>query len=164
MNKKTLFRLSSVLLFGLLFGLVLMGCSANSDVAVEEGTGGAAADPALHNIEWQWVELSGTAVNPAKTIPNPENYTITFRPDGTYNGKADCNVINGTYSQESGGFKINPGPSTQAACGSDSLDQEYLRLLSSVAAGGPDGAGGLALETAGGAERMTFKNGGAASE
>ena len=37
----------------------------------------------------------------------------------------------------------------------------YLQLLSSVAAGGPDGAGNLALETAGGAQRMLFKNGGA---
>jgi hypothetical protein len=37
-----------------------------------------------------------------------------------------------------------------------------LQLLSNIAAGGPDGAGGLALETAGGAERMLFKNGGPA--
>jgi hypothetical protein len=29
-------------------------------------------------------------------------------------------------------------------------------------AGGPDGAGGLALETAAGEKRMEFKNGGAA--
>ncbi len=42
------------------------------------------------------------------------------------------------------------------------MDQQYLQLLSSVAAGGPDGAGGLALETAGGEQRMSFKNGGAA--
>ena len=40
--------------------------------------------------------------------------------------------------------------------------REYLQLLSSVAAGGPDGAGGLALETAGGEQRMLFKNGGPA--
>ena len=37
-----------------------------------------------------------------------------------------------------------------------------MTLLNQVAAGGPDGAGNLALETAGGAQRMLFKNGGPA--
>jgi hypothetical protein len=46
--------------------------------------------------------------------------------------------------------------------GEASLDQQYLALLSSVAAGGPDGASNLALETAGGEQRMLFKNGGPA--
>jgi hypothetical protein len=50
-----------------------------------------------------------------------------------------------------------------AACPEGSLDQQYLQLLGSIAAGGPDGQGGLALETAGGEQRMEFKNGGAAS-
>jgi hypothetical protein len=49
-----------------------------------------------------------------------------------------------------------------AACDLGSMDQQYLTLLGDVAAGGPDGAGGLALETAGGAQRMLFSNGGAA--
>jgi hypothetical protein len=49
-----------------------------------------------------------------------------------------------------------------AYCGESSLDQQYLQLLGSIAAGGPDGAGGLALETAGGEQRMLFKNGGPA--
>ena len=95
-----------------------------------------------------------------KTVPNPENYTIIFNTDGTLSGKADCNVFGGTYAQESG-FTITLGPSTMAYCGDESLDAVYLQLLSSVAAGGPDGAGNLALETAGGAQRMLFKNGGA---
>jgi heat shock protein HslJ len=94
-------------------------------------------------------------------VPNPENYTIIFRTDGTFTGKADCNNISGTYSTASG-FTIKLGPSTMAYCGETSLDQQYVQLLSSVAAGGPDGSGGLALETAGGEQRMEFKNGGAA--
>ncbi len=52
--------------------------------------------------------------------------------------------------------------STMAQCPPDSLSTQYLQLLGSVAAGGPDGAGGLALETAGGEQRMMFKNGGPA--
>ena len=171
MNKKSLFRLSFVLLFALLLGLVMAGCKGKVDEAAvqevsnavetaeagSEGSETVAADPAFHGIEWQWYELSGTAVNPAKNIPNPENYTITFNPDGTFNGKADCNQIAGTYSRENGGFSITLGPSTQAACAEGSMDQEYLRLLGSVAAGGPSGDD-LALESAGGAERMVFRN------
>lgn len=128
-----------------------------------EAAGSQSGASQIHNVEWQWTELSGTAVETPKTIPDPGNYTIIFKPDGAYSGKADCNNISGTYSQENGGFQISPGVSTMAACGPDSLDQEYLRLLYSVAAGGSSGDG-LALESAGGAERMTFQNGGAVSE
>jgi heat shock protein HslJ len=95
------------------------------------------------------------------TVPDPKSYTITFKDDGTFEGKADCNNISGTYSQESG-FSIKVTTSTMAYCGDTSLDQQYIQLLGSVAAGGPDGAGGLALETAGGEQRMLFQNGGAA--
>ena len=94
-------------------------------------------------------------------MSTPEKYTITFREDGTLSGKADCNTFTGTYSQESG-FSIKLGASTMAACPEGSLDQQYLQLLGAVAAGGPDGQGNLALETAGGEQRMLFKNGGAA--
>ena len=62
------------------------------------------------------------------------------------------------------GFSIAIGASTMAACGDASLDMEYMQLLSSVAAGGPDGAGSLALETAGGEQRMLFVNGGGAAQ
>jgi hypothetical protein len=74
---------------------------------------------------------------------------------------ADCNTFSGTYSQ-SNGFKIRIGASTLTFCGDGSLDQEYIKLLDQVVSGGPDGLGNLALETAGGAQRMVFANGGAA--
>ncbi|HET6445090.1 MAG TPA: META domain-containing protein [candidate division Zixibacteria bacterium] len=95
------------------------------------------------------------------TVPNPENYTLIFSEDGTFSGTADCNAISGTYSQASG-FTVTVGPSTMAFCGEDSLDVQFLDLLANVVAGGPDGAGGLALENAGGEKRMLFSNGGAA--
>ena len=112
------------------------------------------------NIVWQWLSVTDQTTKETQTVPNPEDYTIVFNADGTLNGKADCNVFGGTYSQASG-FTIKLGPSTMAYCGEASLDATYLQLLSRVAAGGPDGAGNLALETAGGAQRMLFKNGGA---
>ena len=49
-----------------------------------------------------------------------------------------------------------------AACDLGSMDQQYLNLLGDVAAGGSDGAGGLMLQTAGGAQQMLFSNGGPA--
>ena len=88
------------------------------------------------------------------TVPNPASYTIIFNVDGTTTGKADCNSFTGTWSQQNG-FHIQVAPNVMAACGT--MDSQYLDLLNQVAAGGPDGAGNLALETAGGAQRMLFK-------
>jgi heat shock protein HslJ len=115
----------------------------------------------IQGIVWQWTSVTDQSTKATTTVPNPANYTIIFNSDGTLTGKADCNSFTGTYSQQNG-FTIKLGASTMAFCGENSLDQQYLKLLGSVAAGGPDGAGGLALETAGGAQRMMFKNGGAA--
>jgi len=117
----------------------------------------------FEEIIWQWITLTNRTTGETTTIPDPENYTITFHANGTLDGKADCNAFGGTYTQENG-FHINLGPSTMAYCGDDSLDQQYLSLLSSIVAGGPDGAGGFALETAGGEQRMLFENGGITSE
>jgi heat shock protein HslJ len=125
----------------------------------------AASQPSnsIVGILWKWTSLTNQTTDETTQVPDPEKYTITFNADGTLEGKADCNSFSGTYSQENG-FTITLGASTMAFCGEDSLDQQYLTLLGSVAAGGPDGAGGLALETAGGEQRMLFQNGGAAKE
>jgi heat shock protein HslJ len=140
----------------------------SSNVASTSGNcGSSSSNPApaatntIQGVIWQWVSVTNQPTKETTTVPNPENYTITFNADYTLTGKADCNNFAGTYSQANG-FSIKLGPSTMAFCGEKSLDQQYLQLLSSVAAGGPDGAGGLALENAGGEKRMLFKNGGPA--
>jgi len=116
---------------------------------------------AITNIVWQWTTVTIKPTGAKTTVSDPQNYTITFRDDGTLSGKADCNTFTGTYTQE-GGFFITAKPDVMAACGGDSLDQQYFELLDAIVAGGPDGAGGFALETAGGEQRMEFANGGAA--
>jgi len=113
----------------------------------------------ITDIVWQWKSVTTKPTGETTTVSDPQNYTITFKADGTIEGKADCNLINGTYSQDNG-FIITLGASTLASCGAASLDTQYLALLGNVVAGGSDGAGGLALETAGGQQRMLFKNGG----
>jgi heat shock protein HslJ len=115
----------------------------------------------ITNIVWQWTSVTNQPTKQTTTVPKPQDYTITFRDDGTLSGKADCNTFTGTYSQASG-FSITIGATTMAACAEGSLGQQYLELLSAVVAGGPDGQGNLALENAGGEKRMLFKNGGAA--
>ncbi|QLQ06389.1 MAG: META domain-containing protein [Anaerolineae bacterium] len=94
-------------------------------------------------------------------MPDPDKYTIVFYDDGTTTGQADCNTFSGTYSQANG-FTISVTPDVMAACDQGSMDQQFLNLLDDVAAGGPDGAGGLMLQTAGGAQKLLFSNGGAA--
>ena len=146
MNKRLIF-------IGLCLGILMLAACAPE------------AEPASSNtitgIVWQWESVTEQPTGETTTVPDPQNYTIIFNEDGTFEGQADCNAIGGTYSQENG-FTITPGPSTMAFCGEESLDQQYIALLDQVVAGGPDGAGGLALENAGGQLRMSFSNGGAA--
>ena len=139
-------------------GIALVACSSEST----EPESAATADVnKVTDIVWEWVTLKDQSTQETTNIPNPENYNLILREDGTFSAKADCNQVSGTYSTENG-YSFNLGPSTMAACGEDSLDQKYIQLLSNVAAGGPDGAGGFALEEAGGAQRMEFRNGGPA--
>ena len=115
----------------------------------------------ITNIVWQWTSVTTKPTGETTTVAKPQDYTITFRDDGTLSGKADCNTFTGTYSQASG-FSITIGAATMAACAEGSLGQQYLELLRAVVAGGPDGQGNLALENAGGEKRMLFVNGGVA--
>jgi heat shock protein HslJ len=145
---------ASIFVLVLLVSLfTLVACSSSEDA---ETTGTEITD-----IVWQWERVTDRPSGETTTVPNPENYTLIFKDDDTFSGQADCNQISGTYSQE-GGFTLTVGPSTMAFCGEDSLDQQYIDLLNGVVAGGPDGAGGFALEWAGAEKRMEFSNGGAA--
>jgi len=130
----------------------LVACSSGDDET----------DPnSITDIVWEWESVTDRPASETITVPDPENYTLTFKDDSTFSGQADCNQISGTYTQE-GGFILTLGPSTMAFCGEESLDVQYLDLLNGVVAGGPDGAGGFALEWAGAEKRMEFSNGGAA--
>lgn len=117
-----------------------------------------ASSSAITNVVWQWTSVASRVSGQTTTVPNPQAYTITFHDDGTVSGQADCNTFSGTYTTD-GGFSIATTPDVMAACGGDSLDIQYFELLDAVVAGGPDSAGGLALETAGGEQRMTFVSG-----
>ncbi|MBE2234982.1 MAG: META domain-containing protein [Anaerolinea sp.] len=116
---------------------------------------------AITNIVWRWQTLNDVAAGTSMKVDDPSKYTIVFYVDGTTTGQADCNTFSGIYSQANG-FAITVRPDIMAACDQGSMDQLFLSLLGDVAAGGPDGAGGLMLQTAGGAQQMLFSNSGPA--
>jgi len=121
----------------------------------------AASSNVITNILWKWQTLNDVAAGTSMRVDDANKYTIVFYADGTTRGQADCNTFSGAYSQANG-FTISVTPDVMAACDLGSLDQQYLNLLDEVAAGGPDGSGGLMLQTAGGAQQMRFSNGGPA--
>jgi heat shock protein HslJ len=70
-------------------------------------------------------------VVPAADQPN---YTIEFKSDGTFNAKADCNQLSGSYTTtSSGGLTIVPGPMTLAICPEGSLSSQYVAALGQAA-------------------------------
>ncbi len=113
----------------------------------------------IAGIRWQWVEAVETVGDTQTAVPNPPNYTLTLFPDGSISVKADCNQLGGTYSLEGNALAITLGPSTMAYCGDESLDQQYLTMLSNVEAATFDNDR-LVLHLQEEAGHMTFENGG----
>jgi heat shock protein HslJ len=73
-------------------------------------------------------------VVPAADQPN---YTIEFKSDLTFNSKADCNQLSGTYTTTgTDGLTIVPGPMTMAMCPPESLSSQYVAALSKAASYG----------------------------
>lgn len=83
---------------------------------------------------WQWEQ---TRYNDERMIvpADPKNYTVQFREDGTVNVKADCNLKGGTYSASAKEkrLSIEITHSTMAACPEGSLEDEFVRALSTAA-------------------------------
>jgi hypothetical protein len=104
----------------------------------------ASATPsnAITNILWQWMSVTSQTTRATTEIPSPQAYTIIFRDDGTLSDQADCNTFTGTYTQECG-FFITARPGVMAACGGDSLDQQYFELLDDFGYGQLSCFGGL---------------------
>lgn len=117
----------------------------------------------ITDIEWQWTSFqSFDTPEYQRMVPDPENYTLSFFPDGTYHIKADCNNGSGNYTLEGNNLTLGPAAITLMACGPD-MDSEYLSLLSRVETVAlEDRQLILYSETEG--ERMFFKNGGRAEQ
>jgi heat shock protein HslJ len=77
---------------------------------------------------WQLQSIGSTA------IPNPENYTLQFSPDGSVQVRADCNSCFGDYEANGNEMTIGPLGCTRAFCGQGSFSAEYVAALSGTSA------------------------------
>ncbi len=162
-------------LFSLFFTVIVItlisfspGCAEQGENSPEPAetpaNSGAISTNDLTNIEWQWTgfEQSGSSENKTM-VQDPENYTISFFPDGMYSIKADCNSGSGNYILEENSLILDPPVITLIACGPGSMDSEYLSLLTSVkSAAFEDKQLILYSENAG--QKMFFTNGGRADQ
>ena len=104
--------MTRLLIFTLAICALLAGCAGSS----------------LTNITWKWTASTTTAPVSQSVVPDPNNYTIVFKPNQSFDAKADCNQVSGTWSTDTGnGMDISLGPSTMAACGPNSLRRRTSR-------------------------------------
>jgi heat shock protein HslJ len=89
-------------------------------------------DPALIGPVWKWFAYTDPAIG-SSTVPNPDQYTVTFDDNGNVSVLADCNVGNGTYTANSGSISIQITQTTLAACGSGSMGDQFVDRLNQVA-------------------------------
>jgi len=85
----------------------------------------------LVGITWEWVAFLG-GDDSRIDVDDPSHYTLTLNPDGTYQVKADCNMAGGAYTLDEAHLTLEPGPTTLAECGPDSLYDEFLTKLGYV--------------------------------
>lgn len=91
-------------------------------------TTAGAQDPMLTGPLWLLEEIVYN--NDTMTVPDdPEDYSIQFFDDGSLGVRVDCNVGNGIYEVDSSDF-ITLQAFTLAACGPESLDNEFRQGLS----------------------------------
>lgn len=89
--------------------------------------------PTLLGVVWEWQEFQGS--DDSLLAPkNPEDYTLTFLPDGKLAIQADCNRAMGTYTLDGDGVALDltVGGVTRMLCPEGSLMHEFLRDLDDV--------------------------------
>lgn len=102
----------------------------------------AATEAGLAGVTLQWPGYTNAA-GETVTVDNPEDYLLTFLPDGTFNVVADCNVGGGSYTfGEDGTLQLGPIRLTMAACPDGSRGSEFVSFLENVSGAevGDDGA------------------------
>jgi len=102
------------------------------------GGNGGDDDASLTRVTWGW-QASSYSNDTEATPGDPARYTVEFMDDGSVAIKADCNQVQGTYTDDGSALTVQLGPFTKAACPPDSLDTEFLRDLAA--------AGTYALDT-----------------
>ena len=130
MKKSTLVSL-------LLAGVLLVAYLVPAVHALGQGAGATpASKEELIGPLWQWDQWVETKPASLSVVPDPEKYTLSFSANNSVSIQADCNQVCGTYILRNGKLQIELGPSTMAYCGDQSLDQQFLALLTQVESAG----------------------------
>jgi len=126
-------RTLSALVIGI--AAIVAACSgggAASPSASAAGSGGGG----LTGKTWQLTAITEKVPAFQGVVPAADqpNYTIEFNADLSFNAKADCNQLGGTYATTgTDGLTIKPGPMTMAACPEGSLSSQYVEALGKAA-------------------------------
>ena len=125
--------------------------SSAQSSAVASLVPGASPPANLVGKTWKLTGITETAPAFEGVVPDADRskYTIEFQADGTFNAKADCNKIGGTYAVrrgdgdtslplEPGGGSISIllGASTLAACPPGSLADRFVIALGNTSSFG----------------------------
>lgn len=84
---------------------------------------------------WQWQAFEDSASGAESsdiTVDDPTLYVLNLLDNGTAQITADCNVAQMEYNVEGNSLTFLPGPMTLAACGPDSLSNEFVMRLGEV--------------------------------
>jgi len=128
-----------------------------------DGVAASASNTNITSIVWKWTRFEDTSKVRNFAIDDPNQYTLTLLPNGSYRVKADCNRMLGQYSLQGRLIRIAQGAATLAECGAGSRYAEYLRHLSAaVSFDLPGSKRVLKLMTDGG--HLVFEHGGEVSE
>lgn len=85
--------------------------------------------PALTGVLWQW---QGNIANDGEVVlqpDHPENYTVTFLPEGALAIQADCNRAMGSYTVSGAQIGLEIGGVTKMLCPPGSLMDPFLAGL-----------------------------------
>ena len=86
----------------------------------------------LTGKQWQLTAITEKVPAYQGVVPAEDQgrYTITFNTDGTFNAKADCNIVAGTFKTSGTSLTITLGPSTLVACPDGSYGDLFAHALS----------------------------------
>jgi len=95
----------------------------------------------LTGTAWQWAGTTTGANEVPLTVSDPAIYAVEFMTDRTFQARADCNSVSGTYRRilpgRTGtswtGLTLSPAATSLVACGPDSLSDVFVRDLEQAA-------------------------------
>jgi uncharacterized lipoprotein YbaY/heat shock protein HslJ len=105
----------------------------STEVVGTAQTSGESSGSEIIDVLWNWESFRDPAGVNSIDVDDPDQYTLMLQTDGQFNIQADCNSGSGSYILRDNGIIFQPGPTTLAECGPDSLYADFLELLGDVA-------------------------------